>query len=102
MSQILHKFDNGYGASVIDHGYGSEDGLFEIAVIGPDGRIDCTTPITNDVLGYLTADDVLEVLADIEALPLLGFVDDVLATVRRIADDIKWTLLKRYMQRVSL
>lgn len=63
-------FPNGYGASVIDTGYGSRDGLFELAVLA-DGKLCYTTPITSDVLGWLTADDVDATLAAIEALPSL-------------------------------
>lgn len=61
-------FPNGYGASVIDDGYGKESGLFELAVIGKDGGLDYSTPITDDVLGWLTAEDVAEALDRIEAL----------------------------------
>lgn len=66
--QWKFKFDNGYGASVIDDGYGSQAGLFELAVLGPDGHLDYSTPITDDVLGHLTADEVAETLSKIEAL----------------------------------
>lgn len=62
------KFANGYGASVINDGYGRDSGLYELAVIGPDGGLDYTTPITDDVLGWLTPDDVAEALDKIEAL----------------------------------
>ncbi len=66
------KFDNGYTASIIDHGYGSEQGLKEIAVLIAvlyNGEIIYDTPVTNDVIGYLDADGVARVLAEIEALP---------------------------------
>lgn len=66
--QSEFKFANGYGASVIDDGYGRESGLYELAVIGKDNRLDYSTPITNDVLGWLTAEEVAEVLDRIEAL----------------------------------
>lgn len=66
--QARVDFKNGYSASVINYGYGSENGLFEIAVIH-NGGIDYTTPITNDVLGYLTEQDVLDTLNAIGELP---------------------------------
>lgn len=71
--QIIHKFDNGYGASVVRHdfSYGNKKGLWELAVIEfnqENWEITYETPITDDVLGYLTDDEVLEILKRIEAL----------------------------------
>lgn len=63
-------FPNGYGASIVCNpfSYGGPKGLYEIAVL--DGQsITYDTPITSDVLGYLTEEDVEKTLADIEALP---------------------------------
>ena len=67
------EFDNGYGASVICHkySYGNEDGLYELAVF-KDGDITYDSPITNDVIGYLTPREVVMLLRDIEALPAEG------------------------------
>lgn len=65
-------FDNGYGASVIDDGYGKEKGLYELAVIekstGENNRYNLCydTPITNDVLGNLTDEEVQKTLAKIK------------------------------------
>jgi len=73
-TQVLYRFDNGYGASLIRGGlytYGDA----ELAVIKyyGDGQEDfklCyTTPVTDDVLGYLTEGDVLRYLWDIKNLP---------------------------------
>jgi hypothetical protein len=63
------KFNNGYGASIINDGYGWDKGLYEICVLGSDGRLNYKTPITDDVIGYLTEDDVTRVLGEIAALP---------------------------------
>jgi len=75
MSLKEYKFDNGYGASVVcnDMSYGGKEGLFEIAVIKYNGKNDrgkiCyDTPITNDVIGYLTKDEVESILKKIESL----------------------------------
>lgn len=75
-------FENGYGASVIKHygSYGYERDLFELAVlkfhdedeeeygIGGEWDLCYETPITNDVIGYLTNDEVLELLEKIKQL----------------------------------
>lgn len=83
-------FSNGYGASVVQNliylpdrniagdivvvagSYGAEKGLYELAVLsfGNDGwTLDYTTPVTSDVEGRLTPEDVSDLLAKIEALP---------------------------------
>jgi hypothetical protein len=69
--QYHFKADNGYGASIVQHpfSYGSNLGLWELAVIGKDGRICYDTPITSDVLGHLTEEDVNSTLEQIAALP---------------------------------
>lgn len=70
-TQRVYTFDNGYGASVIrnDFSYGGRDGLYELAVLGLSGAITYETPITEDVLGWLTPLDVRAILRDIQALP---------------------------------
>jgi hypothetical protein len=62
-------FDNGYGASIVktDRSYGGKEGLYELAVLS-DGLISYDTPITNDVIGFLTEDEVTELLQKIEDL----------------------------------
>lgn len=41
---------------------------YELAVL-KNGHVCYDTPITHDVIGYLTADEVGEILEKIEALP---------------------------------
>ena len=64
------QFDNGYGASVVSHNfsYGGKQGLYEIAILDNEGDICYDTPITNDVIGHLTEEDVTEVLIKIQSL----------------------------------
>jgi hypothetical protein len=64
-------FDNGYGASVVvgPHTYGGEDGLYELGVLGKDGKLTYDTPVTDDVEGYLSEDDVTRLLEQIQLLP---------------------------------
>ena len=71
--QVVHKFENGLGASVVRHSfsYGNDLGLWELAVIefkGEEWGLTYTTPITDDVIGYLTDEDVDALLVRIEAL----------------------------------
>ena len=66
-------FPNGYGASIVCHDdsyggpYNKRNSLFELAVL-KDDKIDSTTPITDDVLGYLTIEKLNEILKRIEEL----------------------------------
>lgn len=64
-------FPNGYTASIISHenSYGGKDGLFEVAVIHGESIV-YDTPITSDVLGYLTFADVAKSLEEVAALPV--------------------------------
>jgi len=68
--QAIAKFDNGYGASVVctPYTYGGKEGLYELAVLDNDGHLTYATPVTNDVLGYLSEQDVTEVLIKIQQL----------------------------------
>ena len=63
-------FENGYGVSVVSHtySYGGKDGLFEVAVLGKDGNLTYDTPVTNDVIGYLTEEDVTDVMKQVQEL----------------------------------
>jgi len=64
-------FPNGYGVSVIDDGYGSDEELFEIAVLY-GGVITYDSPLTDDVLGCLTKEDVTRHMQEVAALPARG------------------------------
>jgi hypothetical protein len=68
--QCIVQFSNGYGASIVQgpHTYGGNNGLYELAVFGKDGSITYDTPITDDVLGYLSEQEVEKTLLDIKNL----------------------------------
>ena len=72
--QAIVKFENNYGSSIVKHmgSYGNKQGLYELAVIKYDENdnwdIVYDTPITDDVLGYLTEDNVTDYLTQIEQL----------------------------------
>lgn len=72
--QHLFFFENGRGASVVQHdfSYGHEEGLWELAVLKGSGAhdyaLDYTTPVTGDVLPYLTVEEVSSTLDAIRSL----------------------------------
>ena len=63
-------FDNGYGVSVVSHSYsyGGKDGLYEVAVLDSNDELTYDTPVTNDVIGYLTEEDVTDVMKQVQEL----------------------------------
>ena len=63
-------FDNGYGISVIRNlgSYGGGSGLYEIAVLDEDDNLCYDTPITDDVIGWLSEEAVTGVMEKIQAL----------------------------------
>lgn len=63
-------FDNGYGVSVVSHSYsyGGRDGLYEIAVLDSNDELTYDTPVTNDVIGYLTEEDVSNIMKQVQEL----------------------------------
>ena len=65
-----YQFPNGYGASIIKNSvsYGGKSGLYELAVLDENSDITYDTPITNDVLGYLTLLDVTKHLKEVKNL----------------------------------
>ena len=74
--QYIFGFPNGYGASVIKHrgSYGFDSDKWELAVIkfGEGGKDDWNlcydTLVTDDVIGYLTDEDVTELFRQIMEL----------------------------------
>jgi hypothetical protein len=63
-------FENGYGVSVVRHSfsYGGKSGLYELAVLDVDGEITYDTPVTGDVIGYLTPEEVTKTMALVQKL----------------------------------
>ena len=71
--QAIIFFDNGYGASIIigPETYGGEKDLYELAVLKGNkdkAELCYDTPITDDVLGHLTPEDVEKLLIEIREL----------------------------------
>ena len=77
--QAKHFFDNGYGISVVRFpgSYGYEQGLYESAVLKgteENWQICYDTPITSDVLGHQTVEEVEVLLYEIENISLMRLV----------------------------
>ena len=72
--QWRFRFENNYGASVIKHfgSYGYGEDKFELAVLifdeNGNSSLSYNTPITDDVIGWLNNDGVLELLEKIKNL----------------------------------
>ena len=75
-TQDIYEFHNGYGASVVSHAhsYGGNSGLFELAVL-KNGDLCYDTPLTDDVIGWLNAEQVESYLAQIEDLVEPGLAE---------------------------
>jgi hypothetical protein len=70
-----YMFDNGYGLSVISHGYGSEQGLKEAALLNANGNLiyadstkDGRELPFSDVVGWLTEAQVNELIELVKGL----------------------------------
>jgi hypothetical protein len=61
-------FDNDYRVSILYGGFGHSrenlyrENLYELAVINPDNRLDYSTPVTDDVLSFVTINEVVEAI----------------------------------------
>jgi hypothetical protein len=62
-------FENGYGASIIDHAYSYGTELAVIKGTKGDWDLCYDTPITDDILGWQSAADIESVLTRIADLP---------------------------------
>ena len=62
-------FENGYGISVIFGSMFYSNGIdtYEVGIL-KDGILCYDTPITDDVIGYITADEVTDIMRKIQEL----------------------------------
>jgi hypothetical protein len=72
--QYLEFFPNGYGVSIVNHefSYKSDSGDWELAVvIGDKDKYELTydTPITDNVLGSLSENEVNDICIKVSELP---------------------------------
>jgi hypothetical protein len=63
-------FENGFGASVVSHtfSYGGREGLYELAVLFEDDLHYDNPVAQGDVRGYLTEEEVTELLIEIQKI----------------------------------
>ena len=71
--QAKHFFSNGYGVSIVRHpgSYGFLEGLYELAVLkGTEDNWELCydTPVTSDVLGHLSEQDVEDNVFKVQSL----------------------------------
>jgi len=64
------SFDNDYGVSVVrtSWSYGGKDGLYELAVLDKNGQLTYDTSVTNDVIGYLSEEEVSNTMEQVQKL----------------------------------
>ena len=104
--QVVFKFDNGYGASVIRtrFSYGGSDGLFELAILkfldGDNYTLGYDTDIqteddNGDLYGHLEVEEVLSLLARIRELKVTQIAHEggnaILTPIAPCADHIECT-----------
>lgn len=68
----IMKFDNDYYASVVrafPSSLGSEQGLYEITVLDSKYAPDFNNPICKRPVGFLTEEEVTEIMIEIQNLP---------------------------------
>ena len=65
--QYIAEYKNGYQASILNYGFGGEHNLYEVAVL-VDGEICYDTPVTEDVLGYVSEEEVVKICSRIRNL----------------------------------
>ena len=70
VEQYTEEFFNGYGVSVIrgEYTYGGKEGLYELAVL-KGGSLCYDTCITDDVIGYLSMEQVKDIIQMVQQLP---------------------------------
>ena len=69
--QAKMNFENGYGISVLFGSMFYSNGIdtYEVGIL-KNGTLCYATPITNDVIGYITAAEVTDIMRKIQELPI--------------------------------
>jgi hypothetical protein len=69
--QVILQFGNGWGVSVITGpgAYGGREGRYEIAVLRFEVESSTFSIVGNDVVGWLTEDEVTDLVGKIAVMP---------------------------------
>lgn len=69
--QAKMEFENNYGISVLFGTMFYSNGVdtYEVGIL-KNGRMCYTTPITNDVIGNITEEEVTDIMREIQELPI--------------------------------
>lgn len=68
ISRASLELPNGYGISVVHGEYTySDENTFEVGILH-NGKLCYDTPITNDVLGYQTPEDIVNIINQLEKM----------------------------------
>lgn len=76
-SQATMEFDNGYGVSVLSGNIAYSNGIdtYELAVL-KNGDLCYDTPITDDVLAYITEEEVTKAMEEIQKLESISIPEN--------------------------
>ena len=103
--RYVYIASNGYKASIVQSpmSYGGNVGLYELAVMDQEENILYDTPITNDVLGWLTVKEVNTVIAEIEKLPKREEKsEELLVTIEEASEIVLKTVCNKNTKRYSI
>lgn len=69
-TQAMMHFKNGYGVSVLcgKSFYSNGRDTYEVAILNADNSLCYTSGITDDVLGHRTADEVTDIMRQVQKL----------------------------------
>ena len=72
--QWVVEYPNGWGFDVVKHygSYGQAADLWELAVRDNHGELRYDTPITDDVIGWLSEEEIVAIAQQVAALPPEG------------------------------
>ena len=67
--QIIYRFPNGYGASIVNNKYSHGTELAVIEFTEDSWELTYETPVAPDVIGHVSPEDIKVILDEIRMLP---------------------------------